>query len=273
MNDHLLNARFPRASRYHPDWVMEGAFGGNPLWLAEWLSEKVTLREGMRVLDLGCGRAKSSVFLAREFGVQVWATDLWISADENLMRLRHAGIEERVFPVHADARHLPFAAEFFDAILSLDSLQYYGTDDLYLNYLLHFLRPGGQLAMASAALVQELQGPVPSHLEQFWCAENWCLHTPRWWQRHWGRTGLVEVETSDLMPDGWQLWLAWAQAMGFDAWYRETLEQDAGRYLGYGRVVARRVAGKALPTRSRLDSLAANDISFDRHPLLRDEER
>ena len=97
VNDRLLNARFPRASRYHPDWVMEGAFGGNPLWLAEWLSEKVALREGMRVLDLGCGRAKSSVFLAREFGVQVWATDLWISADENLVRLRHAGIEDRPF--------------------------------------------------------------------------------------------------------------------------------------------------------------------------------
>jgi len=75
------------------------------------------------------------------------------------------------------------------------------------------------------------------------------------------------------MLDGWQLWLAWAQAMGFDAWYRETLEQDAGRYLGYGRVVARRVAGKALPTRSRGGSLATGDISFDRHPLLRDEEQ
>ena len=29
----------------------------------------------MRVLDLGCGRAMSSIFLRREFGVQVWATE------------------------------------------------------------------------------------------------------------------------------------------------------------------------------------------------------
>jgi hypothetical protein len=39
------------------------------------------------------------------------------------------------FPVHADARSLPFSDEFFDVIVSLDSFYYYGTDDLYLNYL------------------------------------------------------------------------------------------------------------------------------------------
>jgi cyclopropane fatty-acyl-phospholipid synthase-like methyltransferase len=37
----------------------------------------------MRVLDLGCGRAATSIFLRREFGVQVWATDLWTNASEN----------------------------------------------------------------------------------------------------------------------------------------------------------------------------------------------
>jgi cyclopropane fatty-acyl-phospholipid synthase-like methyltransferase len=34
------------------------------------------LKPSMRVLDLGCGRAMSSIFLHREFDVQVWAVDL-----------------------------------------------------------------------------------------------------------------------------------------------------------------------------------------------------
>ena len=101
--------------------------------MAEWLAEALELRPGMRVLDLGCGRALSSIFLHREFGVQVWATDLWFDASENLRRIRDAGVEDGVFPLHADARSLPFAGEFFDAIVSLDSFVYYGTDDLYLN--------------------------------------------------------------------------------------------------------------------------------------------
>src|SRR5262245_62207570 len=111
----LLSERFPRASRYHPEWVLAGVSGGaNPLWLTEWLTEALDLRPGMRVLDLGCGRAMSSVFLRRELGVQVWAADLWFNPAENLRRVRDAGVEDGVFPLHADARALPFAAEFFD---------------------------------------------------------------------------------------------------------------------------------------------------------------
>jgi ubiquinone/menaquinone biosynthesis C-methylase UbiE len=73
----LLSERFPLASQYHPEWVIANASGGaNALWLTEWLTTALDLRPGMRVLDLGCGRAASSIFLRREFGVEVWATDL-----------------------------------------------------------------------------------------------------------------------------------------------------------------------------------------------------
>lgn len=72
MEGDLTDDRFPRASRYNPEWILAGVSGGaNPLWLAEWLSGAMDLRPGMRVLDLGCGRALSSIFLHREFGVQV----------------------------------------------------------------------------------------------------------------------------------------------------------------------------------------------------------
>ena len=61
VDERLLLARFPRASRYHPDWVIAGmGSASNALWLTEWLCEGLELRPGMRVLDLGCGRAMSS---------------------------------------------------------------------------------------------------------------------------------------------------------------------------------------------------------------------
>lgn len=63
----LISERFPRSSAYHPEWIRASASGGaNPLWLTEWLAAKLDLRPGMRVLDLGCGRAASSVFLDRK---------------------------------------------------------------------------------------------------------------------------------------------------------------------------------------------------------------
>src|SRR5215467_11876426 len=156
VDERLLSDRFPRASGYHPEWVLAGVSGGaNPLWLTEWLAEALDLRPGMRVLDLGCGRAMSSIFLRREFGVQVWATDLWFNPSENLQRVRDAGVEDGVFPIRAEARALPFAAEFFDAIVSIDSFIYYGTDDLYLNSLARFVKPEGEVGIAGAGLTRE----------------------------------------------------------------------------------------------------------------------
>src|SRR5262249_54863180 len=151
--------RFPRASKYNPEWLISAASGGaNSLWMAEWLGEGVDLRSGVRLLDLGCGRAASAIFLHREVGVQGWATGLWFSPTENLQRIRDAGADDGVFPIHAEARSLPFAAEFFDAIVSIDSFPYYGTDDLYLDYLARFVKPGGAIGIAGAGLMQEIEG-------------------------------------------------------------------------------------------------------------------
>ena len=83
-------------------------------------------------------------------------------------RIRDAGVEDGVFPIHADARSLPFAAGFFDAIVSIDSFFYYGTDDLYLNYLARFVKPGGPIGIAGAGLMQEIDGAVPDHLRDWW---------------------------------------------------------------------------------------------------------
>ena len=60
------------------------------------VARKVGLKPGMKVLDLGCGRASSSIFLRREFGVQVWATDLWFSAAENIQRNESARVSQPV---------------------------------------------------------------------------------------------------------------------------------------------------------------------------------
>jgi cyclopropane fatty-acyl-phospholipid synthase-like methyltransferase len=242
MDTRFVSGRFPRSSAYHPDWIAASVSGGaNSLRLTEWLTEKLDLRPGMRVLDLGCGRAASSIFLHREFGVQVWATDLWFDPAENLERIRDAGMENAVFPIHADARSLPFEKEFFDAVVSIDSFVYYGTDDHYLNYLARFVKPGGAIAIAGAGLMQEIEGAVPEHLRKWWEPGMWCLHSAGWWKRHWERTGIVKVEVADHMPEGWKEWLEWHCTICPDnATEIQAVEADAGRYLGYVRAIGRR---------------------------------
>ncbi|MDQ6913097.1 MAG: methyltransferase domain-containing protein [Verrucomicrobiota bacterium] len=220
----------------------------------------------MRVLDLGCGRAMSSIFLHREFGVQVWATDLWFDASENLQRIRDAGVAGGVFPIHAEARSLPCAREFFDAVISIDSFVYYGTDDLYLNYLARFLKPGGRIAIAGVGLTRELEGEVPKHLQPWWEPGMACLHSAAWWRDHWKRTGLVEVELADDMQEGWRAWLEWQRIISPDNVTEiAAIEADAGRYLTYVRAIARRLDDGKLE-----EPIITIPSHYQKQPLLRD---
>jgi len=257
--------RFPRTAQYNDAWITAGASGGaNPLWLTEWLTEVVDLRPGQRVLDLGCGRGLSSIFLHREFGVQVWATDLWFSADERQRRIQDAGVESSVFAVHADARQLPFPAGFFDVVLSIDSYSYYGTDDFYLGYLGRFLTEEGLLGIAGAGLAQEVPVDVPQHLRPWWEPSMACLHSAEWWRRHWDRSGLVRTDTADLMADGWQYWLAWQHQVAPDNMTEiDTLAADAGQYLGYVRATCRRLPG-VVPD----EPLVSLPTTYTPHPML-----
>jgi cyclopropane fatty-acyl-phospholipid synthase-like methyltransferase len=268
-DDRLVSERFPRSSKYHPEWIIAGASGGaNALWLTEWLSDALELRPGMRVLDLGCGLAMSSVFLRREFGVQVWATDLWFSASDNLQRARDAIVDDGVFPIRADARSLPFANEFFDAVVCVDSFVYYGTDDLYLNYLARFLKPAGWLGVAGAGLMQEIEGPVPDHLHGWWEPSMCCLHSAPWWRRHWERTGILEIEVADTLSDGWQLWRDWLEvAAPNNSSETRVLDADRGSYLGYVRLVGRRLAGAQLD-----EPIVSIPSEYTKKPLLRSSE-
>lgn len=267
-HDSLIVDQFPRSNAYHPEWIIANASGGaNSLWLTEWLASKLELKAGMKVLDLGCGCASSSIFLAREYGVMVFATDLWCSVSDNLYRIRDAGLESRVYPIHADARLLPFAADFFDAIVSVDSYFYFGTDDHYLNYLARFVKPCGAIAIAQAGLIHEIEGSLPQHLQAWWASEPslWCLHSPAWWRRHWERTGLVEIELSDSMTEGWQLWLKWHRAVAPDNLLEiNAVQTDRGCHLGYNRIVGRRRPEVRLE-----EPISSVPSTYGQKPLLR----
>ncbi|HEU0002634.1 MAG TPA: methyltransferase domain-containing protein [Ktedonobacteraceae bacterium] len=233
---------YPRSASYDAAWMLENAMGPNPVWLAEALSQVMDLQAGMRVLDLGCGRAITSIFLAREFQLQVWATDLWIAASDNWERIRAANVQQQVFPVHAEAHALPFASDFFDAIVSLDAYHYFGTDDLYMGYISQFVRSGGTIGIVVPGVLQELDSELAARKWPW----DWCsFHSPNWWRRHWEKTGLLDVEVADTLPDGWQHWLKWMEIC-MDEGYRfsqeeiDILRADGGSTLGFTRVVGRK---------------------------------
>ena len=68
-----------------------------------------------RTLDLGCGFALTSLFIANETDAKhVYAFDLWVSATENYKRITANGLVDKIIPIHGDAMDMPFAEDYFD---------------------------------------------------------------------------------------------------------------------------------------------------------------
>ncbi|WP_123439317.1 cyclopropane-fatty-acyl-phospholipid synthase family protein [Streptomyces sp. PanSC9] len=250
LSDLVRPDRYPRSSGYDPAWLVGLDMGPNPLWLLEDLARDLELRPGMSVLDLGSGKGATSVFLAREYGVDVVAADWWTPAEEAAAVFAGAGVADRVRAVRAEAHALPFEPESFDAVVSIDAFEYFGTADGYLPYLVRFLRPGGQLGMATPALTREVRelGAIPAHIKRVvgWEAIAW--HKAQWWRFQWEITELVDVTSARLQPDAWKDWLLWTRACaeqrpdGPEAGRPviDMLTEDAGRFLSFALVTARR---------------------------------
>lgn len=247
LDDLIRPERYPRSLNYDPAWVVSLDMGPNPLWLLENL--QVDLPSVARVLDLGSGKGASSVFLAKEFGVQVMAADWWTPAEDAQAVFDAVGVGDQVTAVRAEAHDLPFEPEAFDAIVSVDAFEYFGTDDHYLGYLTRFLRPGGLLAVATPGMTREIRdlGAIPHYIEACvgWEALAW--HTPEWWKQSWELTGLVDDVEAQLQPDGWDDWWLWhdvtcslrgedphASAVG------RMLAADGGQLLSFTLLTARK---------------------------------
>ena len=233
--------QFPRASAYDIEWVSENEMGPNAMWLTEFLSEKMHFRKGMKVLDLGCGKGLSSVFLAKEFGVSVYATDLWIHATDNFLRVKEMEVEDLVTPIHADAMKLPFARGFFDAIVSLDAYHYFGTNEMYLEEILSYLKPQGQIGIVVPSVLNEFHDEIPERIKPYWEPYLFTHHTPEWWRKLWEHSEQLKVDVADTMPNGYENWLLWDKTLKDAGMLRrsgdvEMLLADAGNFT-FCRVV------------------------------------
>lgn len=246
----MRHSAHPRASAYDPAWVYRNLMGPNCLWLVEDLAGRMALAPGARVLDLGCGAALTSIFLAREHGAEVWAADLWIDPASNLERAREAGVADRLFPLRLEAHSLPFAPGFFDAVVSVDSYHYFGTDVRYLSYLAQFVKPGGRIGIVcpgNALDPDDPDAPDAAGIVAEAGADWFTFRSAEWWRRHWSRTRGIAVEEAAMLEAGRELWCrhvdaaeAWSGIPKEETFDGRLLFSEHGRTLGFCRIVARR---------------------------------
>jgi cyclopropane-fatty-acyl-phospholipid synthase len=122
----------------------------------ELVCSKLGLREGERVLDVGCGWGSFVLHAAARHGVSVVGVTL--SEPQAALareRAEEAGVGDRVEIRVADYREL--AGERFDAIASIGMVEHVGEEriDLYAQRLAGMLGPGGRLLNHGIAKLQD----------------------------------------------------------------------------------------------------------------------
>ena len=139
-----------------------------------------------RTLDLGCGYALTSFFIANETDADyVYAFDLWIPATENYLRIQESRLEDKVIPVHGDAMDMPFAHEYFDAVISVDSYHYFGCKEgVFAEKILPFVKKKGCVMITIPGLKAQPQGELKKLFETWAEGDDSLLFkTAEWWEK------------------------------------------------------------------------------------------
>jgi ubiquinone/menaquinone biosynthesis C-methylase UbiE len=106
------------------------------------------LKDGMRLLDLGCGSGAAAYYLASQRDIEVvCVTNSSVQADICRRKFAKLGGRGQVIVTDFDSLDLP--SESFDAIYALESIGYTKNLDAWLARCWLMLKPGGSLLIHS----------------------------------------------------------------------------------------------------------------------------
>ncbi len=188
----------------------------------ELVCKKLALREGERVLDVGCGWGSFVIHAATRHGVR--AVGITLAEEQAKLasqRVREAGVADRVEIRVADYREVTDGP--FDAIASIGMVEHVGAEriDVYARRLHDLLRPGGRLLNHGIAKLQDLDTPDEGAFsERFVFPDGVPLPLSRI-QAALERTGLVTRHVEGLPDDYHRTLCCWIES--FDAHWEDVV--------------------------------------------------
>jgi cyclopropane-fatty-acyl-phospholipid synthase len=146
----------------------------------ETVCRKLALKEGERVLDVGCGWGSFPLRAATRHGASVVGITLSPpQAEKARQRAEEAGVADRVEIRVMDYRDL--AGERFDAIASIGMVEHVGEEqiDVYARALAGLLEPGGRLLNHGIARLRHTDPAAGPFSERYVFPDSQPLHLSR----------------------------------------------------------------------------------------------
>lgn len=237
--------KYTKSLKYDKPIFNEKIMGPNPLKLTEELLENNQVPTHAIVCDLGSGQGVTSVFIAKEYGFKVYAADLWSEPAENKAFFQTLGLnEEQIVSVKADALNLQFPQEFFDAVISTDSYNYFGRDKEYLDdKLLPFVKKGGLIYIAVPGMKKDCHDNLPRELLLSWTPEQLeYMHDVNYWRDILAASKAAQIIELREMESNAEVWADWLkQDNEYAINDRKSMEAGAGKYLNFIKIVLRKL--------------------------------
>jgi cyclopropane-fatty-acyl-phospholipid synthase len=196
----------------------------------ELVCTKLRLREGERVLDVGCGWGSFVIHAAREHGVHALGVTLSpAQAELARRRVAEAGLEDRVEIRICDYRDLGgvgAGGARFDAIASIGMVEHVGSSriDEYAGVLARLLEPGGRLLNHGIARLRHGDAEAGPFSERYVFPDAAPLHLSRI-QLALERAGFETDHVEGLRQDYVDTLSAWIDRLDAN---REAAERLAG---------------------------------------------
>ncbi len=169
----------------------------------ETVARKLELKEGDRVLDVGCGWGGFPLWAATKHGASVVGITLSPpQAEKARQRAEEAGVADRVDVRVMDYRDIVKTGEKFDAIASIGMVEHVGAAqiDVYARVLASVLEPGGRLLNHGITRLRHTDGEAGAFSERYVFPDAAPLHLSRNLLAL-ERAGFVTHHVEDFAPD------------------------------------------------------------------------
>jgi cyclopropane-fatty-acyl-phospholipid synthase len=180
------------------------------------VARKLALKEGDRVLDVGCGWGAFPIWAATQHGASVVGITLSPpQAERARQRAEEAGVADRVEVRVMDYRDL--AGERFDAIASIGMVEHVGSAqiDVYARTLAGLLEPGGRLLNHGIARLRHTDAEAGPFSERFVFPDAAPLHLSRVLLAL-ERAGFITNHVEGYAPDYAETLRHWASRLDAD---------------------------------------------------------